>query len=515
LAELVAAAKSPDEATRIQAIHKLGASGNPAAIPVLVTLLRSASPVDRAYAAKALGQLGAPAKSAAKEIIDLLGDPHPVVRRQAIGALQGIRPGPKVAVPLFVKLMQDADPGVRMNVMAAVADAKGAAVPALIEALKNDAAAYWACLILRDIGPDAAPAVPALVAKLKDKRPEIRREAILALAAIGSPESAARVAPLLKDPDSRTAATYALGVIGRIPPDAESIVRANAESDDKLLATTSLWALARVHPKDPKLISRAVTELVARLSDDDPFVRAAAARALAALPRNPQIAMPIFEKAFAAGDETTRHYMLDALASLGPQAVPRLIAALEHPAMRAQVSGILGRIGPPAAPATKALSKLVNDSDPDVAIEAAHALARIGPAAKEAVPALVEALKGGEGKPTHAAAYALGMIGPDAVAAEPVLMEVIEGSDDSVSLLAAWALVQIHGPSPETAAKVVAELQGGLNSPLAESRRMAAETLGRLGKNAKTAAPQLKQAAQDADPAVRAAAAKALESIGG
>jgi HEAT repeat protein len=513
--ELVAATKSADARVRLKAIHELGASGDAAAVPALVKLLQANSPVERGYAAKALGMIGAPAKSAAKNLIDLLGDPDAGVRRQAIAALAAIRPGPKVSVPIFVKLMADSDPGVRIRVMHAVADTKGAAVPALVEALKNEAAAYWACVILRDIGPDAKAAVPALVEMLNDPRPEIRREAVLALAAIGSTDSIEKLVPLLKDETSRTPATFALGALGQIPPDAESIVRANVKGDDKMLGTVSLWALARVHPQDMKLKREAITQLVARLSDEDPFVRGAAARALSDLPPSPEIAIPIFEKALADADETTTSYMLDALAGMGPKAVPRLIGALKYKSMRPQVAYILGQIGPPAAPATEALAKLVNDEDHNVNIEAAHALAKIGPGAKAAVPALIVALEGTEGKPTHAAAYALGMIGPNAASAEPALLEVINRHDDSRSLIGAWALVRIRGPSADTAAKVMSELLIGLESPVPESRKAAAETLGSLGVHAKSALPQLKRATQDDDKDVRAAATKALESIHG
>ena len=48
-------------------------------------------------------------------------------------------------------------------------------------------------------------------------------------------------------------ATYALGRIGQVPADAEAAIRANAKSDDKMLSTTSLWALARVHPEDKEI----------------------------------------------------------------------------------------------------------------------------------------------------------------------------------------------------------------------------------------------------------------------
>jgi HEAT repeat protein len=261
----------------------------------------------------------------------------------------------------------------------------------------------------------------------------------LALAAIGAPDTAAKIAPLVNDEHSRIAATYALGVLGKIPADVDSVIRANVKSDDHLLSTTSLWALARVNPKDMKLKQAAITQLVARLKDQDPFVRAAAARALSALPPSPEVTGPIFEKALASADATTTHYMLDALAGLGAPAVPRLVAALKHEPLREQIAHVLGQIGPQAAPATQALARLLSDPDPNVEIEAAHALANIGPGAKAAVPALVDSLRKPEGKAAHAAAYALGMIGPGATSAEPALVEVIQGKDNSLSFRLAFA----------------------------------------------------------------------------
>jgi HEAT repeat protein len=513
--ETIAATKSADESARLTAIQDLGTRGGAPAIAALTELLKADSPITRAYAARALGTVGAPAREAAESLIALLGDSDPVVRRQAMAAIAAIRPGPKVTVPLFARLMQDSDPGIRLRVMQAVADAKAAAIPALVEALNNESAAYWACLILRDIGPDAAAAVPALVDKLNDSDPEIRREAILALAAIGSPEAVPKITSLLKDETARTAATFALGVLGKIPADAEATVQANAKSSDGLLSTTSLWALARLHPNDMNLKRAALTQIVARLKDQDPFVRTAAARALASLPPSPEIAGPIFEKAMADGDETTTQYMLDALATLGPQAVPRLIAALKHPSLRGQTAYILGQIGPAAAAATPALAKLLADPDPNVAIEAAHALAKIGPAAKAAVPALIDAIKQPESKSAHAAVFALGMIGPGAVAAEPVLLELIEAQDTSESMLAAWAIVKMRGVTAETAAKVVPELLVGLDSPLVKTRQHAAESLGELGSLAKKAVEKLERATKDEDEGVRSAAAKALKAIRG
>lgn len=512
LQKLVTAAKSSDETVQRNAIHDMAALGAEA-VPALTDLLKSDSPVVRGYAAHSLAMIGPPAKAATESLITLLGDSDSAVQRNAIDAIVAIRPGPKVTIPLFAKLMENSDPAVRMRVMQAVADAKGAAVPALIEALKNDKTAFWACIILRDIGPDAADAVPALTEKLKDPSSQICREAVLALAAIGSSKSATDIAALLKDEEVSVAATYALAVLNTIPPDADSVVRANVKSDNLMLSATSMWALGRVHPDDKRLVQAVIEHLIPLLKDDDPFVRTAAARGLASLSPSPEIAIPIYKKALAEADESTTGYMLDALAALGEPAVPDLITALKYPSLQPQVAAILGRIGPPAAPATDALAKLLGNPDPNVSVEAAHALAAIGPGAKAAIPALTKSLDYTEGDPAHAAVYALGMIGPEAKTADKELVAILRESDNSLSLLSAWALVQIHGANQRSAEILLPELTAGLKSPLPQSRQLAAETLGELGPFAKGAAEELQTASHDKNEQVRAAATKALAAI--
>jgi HEAT repeat protein len=223
----------------------------------------------RAHAVWCLGAIGAPAKPAVAAIAELLKDPHATVRQQVIAAVRAIRPGPQVTIPLCLKLLEDPDPAIRVRVLGAIAEAGPQAVPALIVALKSEKAAYWACIVLREIGPAAKDAVPALAEKLKDPRPEIRREALLALGAMN--EAAlpvvAEIAAVLDDEPTRVAATFVLGQLGQIPAATEAAVRANAKSENRLLATVSYWALARVHPEDKDLRRHATEELIARLGD--------------------------------------------------------------------------------------------------------------------------------------------------------------------------------------------------------------------------------------------------------
>lgn len=514
LADLVKESGSSDLNARVRAIDELGAWKAEAVAP-LTELLADDSPVVRAHAARSLGEIGAAAKPAVEALVELLKDPEHAVRRQAVKALATVRPGPQVTIPLFVKLMEDADAGVKIRVLHAVAEAGALAVPGLIKALKNDKAAYWACLALRAIGPAAKEAVPGLAAKLQDSRPEIRREALLALAAIGLPAASAipPIAAALDDQHAHAAAAFALGSIGQIPADAETKLRAAAQGDDKLFASVSLWALARVHPDDKTLRKEVTESLVAQLKDTNPYVRAAAARSLAALPPAPDITFPILEKALQDADATTVYYALNALATIGAPSVPRLITALNHDKAREQVAYILGQIGPPAAPASEALAKLVADQDSAVATAAVLALAKIGPGAKKAVPELIKAFDPDEPQAACGIAFALGKIGPEAAAAEPVLQAALSSPHGELPLVSAWALVQIKSGSAENAAKIVPVLIKWLRAPTFQSRQGAVEALGSLGPAAKEAVPALQKATQDENPGVREAATQALKAI--
>jgi HEAT repeat protein len=517
VSELVQAAKSGGDGARIKAIDDLAAQKEKAAAAVapLTELLKDASPEVRAHAANALGEIGAPARSAAEALSALLKDGDQSVRRQAVESIASIRPGSQVMIPIFIKLMEDPDPGVRQRILQAVSAAGVQAVPSLIEGLKNEKAAYWACLILRDMGPIAKDAVPALTEQLKNPRLEIRREAALALGAIGADAKSAlpALASLLDDSTGQEAATFVMGQIGQIPPSAEPKVRANIKSDNKVLSTISLWALARVHPKDAALAKEAAEQIIGRLQDQDPFVRVSAARALSALQLDPAITFPIFEKVLENADPTTVRHALDALATLGARAVPRLTAALKHEPLRVQAAYTLGQIGPEAAPATAALAELLSSNSPTAANEAAMALAKIGPAAKASVPALVAALEKPECDSAHAIMYALGKMGSEAKAAKPALVKRI--ADPATAVLAGWALVEVDPSGPEVSSVAMPALIAGLSDESPEKRQLAAQAIGDLKSVPANARAALEKAIQDSDPGVKATAAQALQALRG
>ncbi len=390
-------------------------------------------------------------------------------------------------------------------------------MPGLIQALDDEQAAHWACVLLREIGPDAKAAVPALTAKLDDDREEIRMQALLALGAIGEAAAPAvpQIAAALQNELVAPTATFVLGQLGTIPADAEPVIRANTESENPGLRTVSYWALARVHLDDMELRREATAELVARLKDERPYVRQVAARALAALPPAPDIVLPIWEEAMKDADPTTALHALDAMATLGAPAVPRLVNLLDtHDQVRAEVVYILGQMGPEAAAATDALAQLAADEDLHVATEATIALGKIGPGAEGAVPTLCAVLESEDEKNAHAVILALGNIGPGAAEAEPLVLKAMESDDKALAVIAARTLLDIQASvSPETAAKATSVFVAGLSDPLPETRKAAADGLAALGPLAREAIPSLEKASQDNVAAVREAAADALEAI--
>jgi len=522
-AELLKALDSDDESARMAAIHALVQQGGKieGAIPALIRQLGDDSALVRAHAARALGQIGPAAKSAAEPLAKLTFDKEATVRREAVKAYRSIRPGPEVSIPLFTKLLEEAEPEVRTQAMRAMAEEGKAVVPALIQALGSEKSAYWACVVLSDIGPDAQQAVPALVKVVQSNpQPDVCREAVLALAAIGP--AAAEAVPVLthalEDEDTVLdgAAVYALGAIGPKAKAAEEKVKKLAEDEKSppFLKTVSLWALARMNPEDKQLQREVAPRLVEALKAPDARLRAAAARGLIDLNPDPEIVRPAMQKVMEEATPEALNDMLDALASLGEKAVPRLIKALEAEAVRPKAAAIIARIGPPAKEAVPALIAALADKNPETRNEVLFALAAIGPEAKEAVPAIKEALKDPDMKVCYSACYALGKIGPAAASAKADLAEHLAGDDHFFCMASAWALAQVDPKDPQTAAKSVPVLIQALEEPDPPTRLHAAEALGLLGPLAGDAAAALKKLHGDPDKAVREAAASALKAVG-
>ncbi len=215
----------------------------------------------------------------------------------------------------------------------------------------------------------------------------------------------------------------------------------------------------------------------------------------------------------------------------------------------------LSRMGDKGAPAVPGLIKFLEAKDPRSVYFAAWGLGAIGPAAKDAVPALIKVLgrddfapKGGKRwkpfYPKSTTAWALGRIGPAAKDAVPALASLIKGRKNfSARGPGVWALGQI-GPAAKSAIPQLVDCLGYLGHPLgaphqqmvagvlaglgkdavpaltaklkggkAPARAGAALALGKIGKDAASAAPGLVALLADSDPLARSEAAMALARV--
>lgn len=516
--ELIAALESDRPAERLASIDQLGLMGSEAAaaVPALTNVLKDPSAVVRAHAANSLGRMGSAARSAVPALMSLVGDEDGAVRREAIEALAAIRPGPKVTVPLLVKMLNDSAPEVAIRAASALADRGKEAVPFLLEALQDGQAAYWACLVISEMGPEAAETVPALMKLLDGADHQLRREAILALAEIG-PAAAPAVSALaraLDDEIHAAAATYALGRIGGISRPLERRIKENTEAGDPLLRIISVWTLARTHRDDETRMRKAVACLAEGLKCEHRLAREAAARALVDLDPDPEIVRAALKKALEGAKPEVLDTAMDAMAAMRLKVLPRLIEALEVQEVRARAAAIIARIGPEAKAAVPALIDALDDPDAATRSEVLLALAAMGPDARPAASVVIKCLNDPDLKVRYAACYCLGRLGTEAEVAKEMLQRHLKSPDRFLALASAWALACIDPQCAETAARSVAVLINGLKEREASTRVHAAEALGALGALAKDAVPALRQALKDPSPEVRRAAGQALRAIG-
>ena len=245
-----------------------------------------------------------------------------------------------------------------------------------------------------------------------------------------------------------------------------------------------------------------------------------------------------------------------ALAEVGPDAAPRLAAALSDPRANVRIAAafVLREMGAGAAPAADALARAVEDAESWVRWYACEALGGLGGQAAEAVPALADALGHHDHQTRRRAAAALGRIGPTALPAVEALKRAeAEDSDRDVRREATLALYQINleevaaqaiaradsdvaelikalgsaeEPQAVAAARQLAErnprpecavpaLALALRSESKWVREAAAGTLATMPREARNAVPALRVASDDPEIEVRIAARKALDRIEG
>ena len=141
----------------------------PPEIQNLIIALRSEDRKVRNQALEALGKIGDP--SAVPALITSLKDQDSGVRLRAAQSLKEIGPKAKTAVSGLIEMFKDESKPIRKEVSQALVNIGSEAIPALIEALRNEdnVVCIWAQSTLRKIGPEAKAVLPVLIGALKKR----------------------------------------------------------------------------------------------------------------------------------------------------------------------------------------------------------------------------------------------------------------------------------------------------------------------------------------------------------
>jgi HEAT repeat protein len=330
--ELIALIKDPRMGRwGVAILRELGESAAPA-VDQLVAALHGADEEMARDIMLTLGHIGPQAKSATPELIKVLRDEQSKLRVPAAFALGNMLA--RDAIPDLRKLIQDKDEETQLPLVAAGAlvlidsenkESVNLALPKLIAALddKSEMVRREAAAALRQIGPAASSAAPALARSLRDEKSSVAAEFLWTLTALG-PEGVTQALPNIlemlssRDPHVRCTACYAAGSIGPAAREAIPILEKNLQEPDKFLQLASAWALVQIDAERSGIAKECVDPLIRGLGLSNPRARVEAASALGLLGPAAKSAVPALTEATHADEEEVRTAAIGALQKIAP-----------------------------------------------------------------------------------------------------------------------------------------------------------------------------------------------------
>ncbi len=395
-----------------------------------------------------------------KALIERSHDEDPEIRQQATQALSEFKT--EAARTRLFELLKDRDRKTRFFAAFSLARQQvfpDEAIPVFIEALcdkgggnRSNAACY-----LKDFGARAAPAIPHLIACLKDREAGSWSQKALVATKDAIGENIQALAALLDDKDGEVRERVA-EVMAQIGPAA----------------------------------APAVPQLVNALSHSDDVTRREAMEAIAAIGPGAKEAIPELVKILGdpgwALDQEPQDYAVQALVFIGPASVPALLEAIGDPqgGVRSGVARALG--GLPASPEVMAaLIRTLGDGEPVVRAAASYALRRIGKGSGESMNALKVLLKDPEAEVRISSAAALRSLGIEAGVVLPVLIALLDDPDPE-RRRRACNVIEEMGPPAEPAVLTLIRMLKDEDRGVVEAAAMA---LGKIGRGARSALPAL------------------------
>ena len=390
------------------------------------------------------------------------------------------------------------------------------------------------------LGPEAEPAIPALIRALrKDEDGDVSGRAQRVLVAIGEPSVEPLVGVLRhEDKSVRIKAAYSLGQL-RDKAKAARPVLIELLKDKNY---TGNWRLDQAITGQGKDF---IPDLIMAMDDPDFVVQMRVAGVLSRFGPDGKAAVPVLIEALDHKDAAIRRSGVFYLTEMGPtadSALPKLILrlkdddeqvrrdaihavrsrgwddaratkalaeALKDKSIRRYAASALRDLEDPAA--APALKACLDDDDVGFRVYAAWALVHCKPDAGAVLPVLIEALGSGDNSNKTLAAGALQKLGPDAAPAVPTLTKALEHQRKDVRSAAVSALREI-GPDAEG---VVDALIIALDDEHYNVRLGAAISLRYFGPKAKSALPALEGLLDDPNQSVRQEAGWGVKTLRG
>jgi len=219
-----------------------------------------------------------------------------------------------------------------------------------------------------------------------------------------------------------------------------------------------------------------------QLLDRDPKYRGEAVTALGGIAEVDHALIPTIVASLKDKDLDVREVAALALVNVGEPALAHLITALKDPSQehRTWVIYAISRFGADGRTAVPALTALLKGGKQTDRLLAAGVLRHLGPSAAAAVPSLVELLKDRSKMDCYVAATSLAWIGPSAKDAVPLLIDML--NDTTVRRF----------PFDPSLLPVLVSSDYEYTPAVS-----AAQALGEIGPDAKSALPALRAAATD------------------
>lgn len=490
------------------------------------------------WAGVALVRLGAAAVPALQRKID-----RGEAQQYAARCLGLIGPAARPAAPALARLAQDPNALIEARTAAARALGRIGAEPADLAVLTGLLATpgemrVEAVRILEEVGPEASPALPALLPLCLDADGTTAWVACRAVGRMNSPAAvktlAARLlkgvamAPDIGDSASRAAGRGLAQLGAEARPTIPDILRAvKGGKHESPLLRSVLERLGEV----------AVPGLVALLDEPDPAAWQFAAEVLGLMGPRAADAVPALLRRLEDTEPARRVYAADALAHIDPTqaaravepmrkllrypsavwgaarvlpelgegarvAVPDLLSLLRDdkrpPELRLVVAESLGRLGEGSKEAAGDLKRCLDD--PDLRRAAALALLRVDPGCRgDALAALAKELNSGDFRRTRRALYEVSHLEGDLAPVLPDIRRLL--ADPTYRVDALGALGRLD---PHDLPAFLAELVPLLSSPEVGIAELAARLLAKVGE---PALPPLREAIAKDDSSVRRAIA--------